>query len=266
MKRIIGKVLIIILIISISMPVISLEPVIAQDETALGNLQTVAIQTAVISEEYGYLNLESRGGRPLNILGPPPLQEASMTATFANFELNGIPFDNWQACRANKSVDECLLEELDPNGDGGLRALHPGEIGGDTFTFDITITNTSEPGGPVLTTFAFQSKFSESPALGSRIGDKLFSARRFGDVVSEAEHSLIGVKKNGTTNGLFGGKIKGICINSSDDYPSELNLGIENETLECTGGRTFNYDTNWPVLQAADYSFIDEGNIKLPKG
>jgi hypothetical protein len=148
----------------------------------------------------------------------------------------------------------------------GLRDLHPGEIGGDTFAFDITITNTSQSGGPVLTTFAFQSKFSESPALGSRIGDKLFSAQRDGDVISDADNPLIGVKKNGTTNGLFGGKIKGICINSSDDYPSDLNLGVENETLECTGGRTFNRETNWPVLQAADGTYIEGDNIKLPKG
>jgi hypothetical protein len=76
---------------------------------------------------------------------------------------------------------------------------------------------------------------------------------------------LIGVKKNGTTNGLFGGKIKGICINSSDDYPSDLNLGVENETLECAGGRTFNRDTNWPVLQAADGTYIEGDNINCPR-
>jgi hypothetical protein len=193
-----------------------------------------------------------------------------MTATFANFELNGIDFDDWQVCRATGSVDDCLATL-----GSTLREQHPGDIGGDTFAFDITITNTSATGGPVLTTFAFQSKFSESPALGSRIGDKLFSAL----VVSpsngshlctpsttDAPNPLIGVKKNGTTNGLFGGKVKGICINSSDDYPSDLNLGVENENLECTGGRTFNRETNWPVLQAADGTYIEGDNIKLPKG
>jgi PKD repeat protein len=250
-------------------------PVAAEDPPAA---TSAIVQTAVISEEYGYLNLSTRGGMPggggVDGDGPPPLQQASMTATFANFELNGIPFDTWQDCRASGTVDECLQELLDPDEIGGLRALHPGDIGGDTFAFDITITNTSPPGGPVLTTFAFQSKFSESPALGSRIGDKLFSASCVVDpltgpqcdIDTDADHPLGGVKKNGTTNGLFGGKVKGICINSSDDYPSDLNLGVENETLECTGGRTFNYDTNWPVLQAADGTYIEGDNIKLPKG
>jgi hypothetical protein len=269
MKHAMGKGLAILIILSLCLPFFSLEPVTADNHV---------VQTAVISEEYGYLNLSTRGGQPtgpgVDGDGPPPLQQASMTATFANFELNGIPFDDWQACRATGSVDECLQDLLDPEETGGLRALHPGDIGGDTFAFDITITNTSPAGGPVLTTFAFQSKFSESPALGSRIGDKLFSASCVVDpltgpkcdIDTNADHPLGGVKKNGTTNGLFGGKVKGICINSSDDYPSDLNLGVENENLECTGGRTFNRETNWPVLQAADGSYIEGDNIQLPKG
>lgn len=200
----------------------------------------------------------------------------SLSATFDNFELNGIPHDDWQACRVTSSIDACLVSLIgDRDGDGvvSLRDLHPGAIGGDTFTFDITITNTSPPGGTVLTTFAFQSKFSESPALGSRIGDKLFSAECVPgetdpacDLDTDAANPLIGVKKNGTANGLFGGKIKGICINSSDDYPAILNLGVQNEDLECAGGRTFDFDSNQPVLQAADGDFISPSNIELPKG
>jgi PKD repeat protein len=260
MKRAIRQIFVLLTIISLCLPVVSATPALAQE----ANAEPVVVQTAVISEDYGYLNLSNRGGRPggggVDGDGPPPLQQASMTATFANFELNGIPFATWTTCRQTQTVDQCLATLGDT-----MREQHPGDIGGDTFTFDITITNTSPAGGPVLTTFAFQSKFSESPALGSRIGDKLFSAQR-DTLTSNAANPLIGVKKNGTTNGLFGGKIKGICINSSDDYPSDLNLGVENETLECTGGRTFNRDTNWPVLQAADGGYIDSNNIKLPKG
>jgi PKD repeat protein len=266
MKRTIVKLMTILIIISLCLPAFIMEPVSAEENGI--------VQTAVIGEEHGYLNLSTRGGRPsgggVDGDGAPPLQQASMTATFDDFELNGIPFDDWQACRATGSVDDCLATL-----GSSLREQHPGDIGGDTFEFDVTITNTSAPGGPVLTTFAFQSKFSESPALGSRIGDKLFSASCEVEdpeddptctIETDGLHPLGGVKKNGTTNGLFGGKIKGICINSSDDYPSDLNLGVENETLECTGGRTFNRDTNWPQLQAADGTLIDEGNVKLPKG
>ncbi|MEX2494735.1 MAG: PKD domain-containing protein [Woeseia sp.] len=230
------------------------------------------VQRALISEDFGYLNLSERGGPPtgdrVDNDGPPPLQPAEMTAVFSNFELNGIPFGTWSACRAGGgSVDSCLQDLLDPEATGGLRTLHPGAIGGDLLSFDVTITNTSQDA--VLTSFSFQSKFSESPALGSRIGDKLFSAERIGEIVTDAAvpaNALIGVKKNGTSNGLFGGKVKLMCINSSDDYPSDLNLGTENETLECSGGRTFDRDNNVPVLQAADGSIIDEGNVALPKG
>jgi hypothetical protein len=229
------------------------------------------VQTAVIDEDFGYLNLSQRGGRPVGPGvdgdGPPPLQPAAMTATFSDFALNGVAFGDWQDCRATDSVDDCLVSLIgDRDGDGvvSARDLHPGDIGGDVLTFDVTIENTSPPGGPVLTTFAFQSKFSESPALGSRIGDKLFSAERVG--YAGPAQGLVGVKKNGTANGLFGGKVKAICINSSDDYPEDLNLGSANETLECTGGRTFDRETNQPVLQAADGDVIDPTNVELPKG
>lgn len=231
----------------------------------LVSAQNPAQQVAVVAESFGYLNFADLGGPPPGGVdgdGAPPLQTASMTATFSNFALNGISYVDWTACRTTQTVDQCLAT-LGPT----LRQQHPGAIGGDTFTFDVTITNTSASGGPVLTNFAFQSKFSESPALGSRIGDKLFAAERVGPVSSTAANPLIGVKKNGVTNGLFrDGKVKGICINSSDDYPTALNLGTENETLECFGGRTFDLSTDKPVLQAADGSFIGVNNIKLPKG
>jgi hypothetical protein len=218
------------------------------------------VQRAVLDESFGYINLSQRGGRPtgpgVDNDGPPPLQQASMEAEFSDFTLNGISFTAWQACRSGgMSVDDCL-QQLVPDD------LHPGEIGGDVFAFDLTITNTS-PTGVVLTNFAFQSKFSESPALGSRIGDKLFSAVQDG-LSSSAPSPLVGVKKNGTSNGLFGGKVKFICINSSTDYPAELNAGTENETLECTGGRGWNGTA--PQLQTSSGTFIDAGNIALPKG
>jgi hypothetical protein len=117
----------------------------------------------------------------------------------------------------------------------GPETLGAGIIGGDILEFDVTITNTSSNPAAVLTAFAFQSKFSESPALGSRIGDKLFSAvKGTGGTVGP----MVSVKKNGTSNGLFTGKWKGICINSSNDYVPEFNGGILGESLECAGGRT----------------------------
>jgi hypothetical protein len=228
------------------------------------------VQRAVINESFGYVNLTQRGGRPsgpgVDNDGPPPLQPASMQAIFSNFSLNGISFVDWQACRSEPAtVDQCLDQLVaDRDGDGikSLRDLHPGEIGGDLLAFDVTITNTS-PAGVILTNFAFQSKFSESPALGSRIGDKLFKAVRDG-LTTGAPSPLGGVKKNGTSNGLFGGKVKFICVNSSTDYPAELNAGTENETLECAGGRGWN--GTGPQLQSADGTFIDSANIALPKG
>ena len=150
--------------------------------------------------------LEEEGGPG----GPPPVLplDASMTANFSNITV--IP--------------------------GG------GVIGGDVLEFDVTIVNTSPGGsGIVLSAFAFQSKFSESPALGSRIGDKLFYA-----TVVPGPNSTPGqmgtVKKNGTSNGLFTGKWKGICINSSTDFIPEFNSGLEDESLECAGNRA---DTNF---------------------
>lgn len=138
------------------------------------------------------------GGRP----EPSPFA-ASMTASFSNFSL----------------------------------APGVGIIGGDVLEFDVTITNTSPASdgpAPVLTAFAFQSKFSESPALASRIGDKLFSAVRIGGTAGP----LNSIKKNGTSNGLFTGGWKGICINSSTDFRPEFNGAVEDESLECAGSRT----------------------------
>jgi PKD repeat protein len=157
--------------------------------------------------------LEEEGGG-----GPPggrqPTFDTSMTATFSNIVV--IP--------------------------GG------GAIGGDALEFDITITNTSSDPGAVLTAYAFQSKVSESPALGSRVGDKAFYA-----FAVPGPNSTVGpigtVKKNGTSNGLLPGQWKGICINSSTDFIPEFNSGLESESLECGGNRT---DTNFdgePELQ-----------------
>ncbi|MBM4362843.1 MAG: hypothetical protein FJ104_09205, partial [Deltaproteobacteria bacterium] len=115
-----------------------------------------------------------------------------------------------------------------------------GVIGGDLLEFDVTVTNTSPTGGPVLTAFAFQSKFSESPALASRIGDKLFYATLDPDA-GHAAGPMGSVKKNGTSNGLFSGRWKGICLNSSEDFLPEFNAGLEDESLECAGSRA---DTN----------------------
>jgi len=121
-----------------------------------------------------------------------------------------------------------------------------GVIGGDVIEFDVTLTNTSSDPGAVMTAFAFQSKFSESPALASRIGDKAF----YGVLVSGGvEGQMVSVKKNGTSNGLFGGRWKGICINSSTDYIPEFNAGLEDESLECGGNRADNDHDGLPELQ-----------------
>jgi len=135
--------------------------------------------------------------------GPPPRTPfaASMTATFANFTVS----------------------------------RGTGIIGGDVLEFDVTIRNTSPTSSnAVLSAFAFQSKYSESPALASRIGDKLFSAVRVGGTAGP----MNSIKKNGTSNGLYSGKWKGICINSSNDFLSQFNAGLDNESLECAGSRT----------------------------
>ena len=73
--------------------------------------------------------------------------------------------------------------------------------------FDVTLENTSTDPDAVMTAFAFQSKFSESPALASRIGDKAFYGQLAG---GGEEGKMSSVKKNGTSNGLFGGRWKGI--------------------------------------------------------
>lgn len=134
----------------------------------------------------------------------------------------------------------------------GSIAVLPGDgaIGGDALEFDIVLTNTSPAGsGIVLSAYAFQSKFSESPALGSRIGDKAF----YGLLVGGGEEGrMTSVKKNGTSNGLFSGKWKGICINSSLDFIPEFNSGLEDESLECGGNRVDTDEDGEPELQTGD--------------
>jgi PKD repeat protein len=134
--------------------------------------------------------------------------------------------------------------------------LEPGAgiIGGDVLEFNVTITNTSPlTSEVVLSAFAFQSKFSESPALASRIGDKLYAATTVsGSLETTADSALGTVKKNGTSNGLFTGEWKGICINSSTDFIPEFNSGLEDESLECGGNRDdANFD-GLPELQTGD--------------
>lgn len=122
-----------------------------------------------------------------------------------------------------------------------------GVIGGDVLEFDIILTNTSTDPDAILTAYAFQSKVSESPALGSRIGDKAF----YGVLVEGAhpDGPMASVKKNGTSNGLFSGKWKGICINSSTDFIPEFNSGLTGESLECGGNRTDSNFDGEPELQ-----------------
>jgi PKD repeat protein len=126
-----------------------------------------------------------------------------------------------------------------------------GVIGGDLLTFDVTVTNDSPAGsGIVLSAFAFQSKFSESPALASRTGDKLFyGAVVPGSLVTTADSALGAVKKNGTSNGLFSGAWKGICLNSSLDFLPQYNSGLEDESLECAGNRADTDADGEPELQ-----------------
>jgi hypothetical protein len=64
-----------------------------------------------------------------------------------------------------------------------------GIIGGDLLEFDVTITNTSTNPDAILTAFAFQSKFSESPALDvmtGRLATGLAALGAFGLVAVEA--------------------------------------------------------------------------------
>jgi PKD repeat protein len=129
-----------------------------------------------------------------------------------------------------------------------------GVIGGDLLEFDVTMTNTSPLGsGIVLSAFAFQSKESESPALGSRIGDKAFYGQIAPNSVDLHGDGPIGtVKKNGTSNGLYPGKWKGICINSSVDFIPAFNSGLEDESLECGGNRADTDFDGEPEFQFGD--------------
>lgn len=120
-----------------------------------GGQQGVVVQTAVVNEDHGYLNLSSRGGRPGGGVagdGTPALQQAALTATFSNFNLNGIPYAIWTTWRQTQTVDQ----------------------------------GTSCSAGSASETSS--------------------STRERG------ANSLIGVKKNGTSNGVFGGKVKAICV------------------------------------------------------
>jgi hypothetical protein len=164
---------------------------------------------------------EEEGGGGGGGGGPPPKEPtfiASMTAEISNIVV--------------------YVGGVDPN---------DGVIGGDAIEFDVTLTNTSTDPGAVMTAFAFQSKFSESPALASRIGDKAF----YGVLVGWRRKGMMtSVKKNGTSNGLFGGRWKGICINSSIDYLPEFNAGLEDESLECGGNRADTDADGLPELQS----------------
>lgn len=182
------------------------------------------------------------------------------------------PAGTFQTGRANDTTGQYITYpfELEEEGGGGPPGgnapsfdasmtaeivgytVLPGDglIGGDAIELDILITNTSTDPGAVLTAYAFQSKFSESPALASRIGDKAF----YGVLVPGAhpDGPMVSVKKNGTSNGLFpgrSGRWKGICINSSADYIPEFNAGLEDESLECGGNRADNNHDGLPELQ-----------------
>jgi PKD repeat protein len=133
-------------------------------------------------------------------------------------------------------IDASMTAEIVEDADSPQVTPNGAVIGGDVLEFDLEITNTSDPASDaILSAYAFQSKFSESPALASRIGDKAF----YGVMVPGAhpDGPLTAVKKNGTSNGLFGGRWKGICINSSEDFLPEFNAGLNDESLECAGNR-----------------------------
>ena len=160
--------------------------------------------------------------------GPPdqdPTIQSSATAVIDESSITVIPGGT--------------APEGEPGG-GGL-------IGGDALEFDIVITNESDDPDAFLTAYAFQAKFSESPALANRIGDKAY----FGQLVPGAhpDGPLTSVKKNGTANGLFTGRWKGICINSSTDFIPEFNAGLEDESLECTGNRADTDADGQPEIQ-----------------
>jgi hypothetical protein len=192
-----------ILLTQLSGAALPAQPVIARADP-------VIFQVGVIDESVNdyitfHRDIPEECTRPIGC-GPPPVEAlpGAMTATFSNIVVLG----------------------------------RQGMIGGDVLEFDVTITNTSPAdSGVVLTAFAFQSKFSESPALASRIGDKLFYATAV-DGPNNTDGPMDTVKKNGTSNGLFSGKWKGVCINSSEDFLPEFNSGQEDESLECAGSRT----------------------------
>jgi PKD repeat protein len=175
--------------------------------------------------------LEQGGGGPPG--GQEPSFNASMTAVIQNIAV--IP----------GRIEGESEGELVRNPDAGV-------IGGDAIEFDVVITNTSPASsGAVLSAYAFQSKFSESPALASRIGDKAF----YGVLVPGAHPMgpMVSVKKNGTSNGLFSGRWKGICINSSEDFLPEFNSGLNDESLECAGNRAdMDFDGEPEILTGDD--------------
>jgi len=154
------------------------------------------------------------------------------------------------------TVDSSMTAEIVP---GSITVLAGGGvIGGDALEFDLELTNTSTDTGAVMSAYAFQAKFSESPALASRIGDKAF----YGTLVPEAHTAgpMVSVKKNGTSNGLFSGRWKGICINSSEDFLPEFNSGLEDESLECAGNRAdTDFDGEPEILTGGDIRGIAPG-------
>jgi hypothetical protein len=71
---------------------------------------------------------------------------------------------------------------------------------------------------------------------------------------------MVSVKKNGTSNGLFSGRWKGICINSSEDFLPEFNSGLEEESLECAGNRAdTDFDGEPEILTGGDIRGIAPG-------
>jgi len=181
-----------------------------------GTFQTGRTNDTLNKYTYPFELEEEGGGGPPG--GRQPSFESSMTAEISNIAVH--------------------VGGVDPD---------DGVIGGDAIEFDVTLDNTSSDPDAVMTAFAFQSKFSESPALASRIGDKAFYGQLAG---GGEEGKMSSVKKNGTSNGLFGGRWKGICINSSIDYLPEFNAGLEEESLECGGNRADLDADGEPELQS----------------
>jgi PKD repeat protein len=232
-----------------------------------GPLWTASVDTTLLADgQYSITALASFGSestmsspRLVNVLNTPPAQPGAPAGTFQTgttddttngyisyrFELpeaddggGGGPGGGGGRPEADPTIDASMTADIVESS----IVVHPGGtelgglIGGDAIEFDVVITNTSSDPGAILSAYAFQSKFSESPALASRIGDKAF----YGVLVPgvHAEGPMTSVKKNGTANGLFSGRWKGICINSSTDFIPEFNSGLEDESLECAGNRT----------------------------